>query len=152
MHHIRFNTFSFEYILCVQPTPKTKKKKKSMIKLKLEKNNFISSFLTCIHYQHSGLSHPLMVKLLPFLPIMLCSHCFHMYKHTSHALAAWRSCLSLWSVRYSRFCLLRFIFSGKCSPDLPNYLSGRSELRLLCSADAQIPPASSNGPECSVFL
>lgn len=39
------------------------------------------------------------------------------------------------------FCLLCFRF--KNSWNLPNYISGRNELWLICSADTWIPPASS---------
>lgn len=84
--------------MCLLST-KNQKKKKIHDKIKTRKNKFIFSFISFIRYLHLGLSHLLMVKLLPFLPITLCSHWFYMCKHTSHALAAWCSCLSLWFVR-----------------------------------------------------
>lgn len=105
MLHIRFYTFSIEYILCIYPSPKPKKK--SMIKLELEKNSFIFFFITCAHYLHSVLSHLLVFSLSFSLFCMLYSThtyiCFHRYIHISHALIVWSSCLSLWSVGYTWF-------------------------------------------------
>lgn len=46
--HMKFYTFSTEYILCVYPQPN--QKKKNTTELEVEKQLALYSFITCAHY------------------------------------------------------------------------------------------------------